>query len=50
MKCLDCKFRDVIENGAKGFIGETIINCKLCNEINGDMKDCKDFEPKEDKP
>ncbi len=47
MKCLDCKFKEIIEIGAKGFIGETIVLCRICNDINGEMRDCEDFEPEE---
>lgn len=49
MKCLGCGHIEIVENGCKGFIGETVINCKVCNEINSEMEDCKDFEPLSDK-
>lgn len=44
MKCLDCKYVEITEIGCKGFIGESIINCRICNEINGQMEDCEDYE------
>lgn len=43
MKCLDCKHVNIIEYGSNGFIGETIVRCKICNEITGEMEDCEDF-------
>lgn len=47
MKCLDCKYVEIIELGDKGLLGETIIKCKLCNDINGEMEHCEDFEGKQ---
>lgn len=43
MKCLDCKHVNIIEYGSNGFIGETVVRCKICNEITGEMEDCEDF-------
>ena len=48
MKCLECKYSEIIEQGCKGYIGETIVKCNICNEINGEMENCKDFEDKEE--
>ncbi len=45
MKCLECKWRIINESGAFGFIGETVIRCKMCNEIDSEMEDCEDYEP-----
>ncbi len=47
MKCLDCKFREITEIGAKGFLGESIVSCRICNEIDGEMENCEDFEAEE---
>jgi hypothetical protein len=44
MKCLDCKYVNIEEYGFKGRIGESIINCRMCNEITGEMENCEDFE------
>lgn len=44
MKCLTCKFKDIREYGAKGFLKETLIFCEICNDINGGMEDCPDYE------
>ena len=44
MKCLYCKYVKITEHGAKGFIGTTIIACKIQNEIHGEMNKCKDFQ------
>ena len=44
MKCLASRYVNIVEYGAKGFIGETIIRCNICNEIDGEMEDCEDFE------
>ena len=46
MKCLECRYVNIIEYGCKGFIGETIIRCDMCNEVYGEMEDCEDFEDK----
>lgn len=43
MKCLDCKYVDIIEYGFKGRLGETIIECRIFNEITGEMENCEDF-------
>ena len=48
MKCLECRYVNIIEYGCKGFIGETVIRCNVCNEVNSEMEDCEDFEDKED--
>lgn len=48
MKCLECKYSEITEQGCKGYIGETIVKCNICNEINGEMENCKDFEDKEE--
>lgn len=47
MKCLNCKFVEILEHGYKGFIGETVLRCKAYNEIKGEMEDCEDFEDKQ---
>ena len=47
MKCLECKSVEILEYGFKGFLGETIINCRMCNEIDGLMEDCEDFQSME---
>jgi hypothetical protein len=44
MKCLDCKYVNISEYGFKGRIGETIVECRICNEITGEMVNCADFE------
>jgi len=44
MKCLDCKYVEINEHGVNGFIGETIITCRICNEIDGEMEECEDFD------
>lgn len=46
MKCLNCKYIEIIEYGAKGLLGETILECKICNEIKAEMKECEDFKSK----
>ena len=46
MKCLECRYVEIIEYGAKGRLGVTIIECAICNEVNGEMEDCEDFEDK----
>lgn len=46
IKCLDCKYVEITENSGKGFIGESLIDCRICNEINGEMESCEDFEEK----
>jgi hypothetical protein len=48
MKCLNCKYIEIIEHGAKGFLGETILECRICNEIKGDMEKCEDFQIKDE--
>ena len=47
MKCLNCKFVEILEHGYTGFIGETVLRCKAYNEIKGEMEDCEDFEDKQ---
>lgn len=42
MKCLNCKYVEITEYGCKGFIGETVLLCKICNDINSE--DCEDFK------
>lgn len=49
MNCLDCKFLEIEEYGCKGLIGETVLRCKVCNEVMGEMVDCEDFEDKDKK-
>ena len=44
MKCLECKWAIITEDGYNGKLGATVIDCFICNEINSDMEDCKDFE------
>lgn len=44
-KCLDCKWCEMIENGAYGFFGETILRCSVDEEDTKDKLIC--FEPKE---
>ena len=46
IKCLDCKYVEITENSGKGFIGESLIDCKICNEINGEMENCEDYKEK----
>ena len=36
-KCLECKHCEIIEYGCKGVLGETILECNMCEE---DEKDC----------
>ena len=47
MKCLYCEHVNIVENGSNGFIGESLVYCKLHNEINSEMEDCNDFEDKD---
>jgi hypothetical protein len=46
LKCLDCKYVEIIEHCAKGFLGESILTCRICNEIKGDMENCEDYKEK----
>jgi len=46
MKCLNCKYVVIEEYGYKGLLGESLISCGMCNEIDSDMNDCEDFEDK----
>ena len=43
MKCLECKYIEIQEDGFNGKLGESIITCKMCNKINSIMEDCEDF-------
>ena len=45
-ECLDCRFCEVIEYGAKGFLGETILECRICEDSEADKSKC--FEPKKE--
>lgn len=31
-RCLECKWCEIIEYGAKGFLGETVLKCFICEE------------------
>lgn len=44
-KCLDCKWCEIIESGAYGFLGKSIIMCSVNKEDTKDKSVC--FEPKE---
>lgn len=44
-KCLDCKWCEIIENGAYGFLGESLLTCAIDEEDTEDISVC--FEPKE---
>lgn len=44
MKCLDCRYIEINEHGFKGFLGETILSCKICNKIASEMEDCEEFK------
>lgn len=43
-KCLECKHCEIIEDGCKGFLGETILLCEICEEETENKDLC--FEPK----
>lgn len=43
-KCLECKWCEIIENGCKGFTGETVLRCRMCEEDTEDKSLC--FEQK----
>ena len=45
MECLNCRYVDIQEYGYKGRLGESIVSCGMCNEINSQMEDCQDHEP-----
>lgn len=44
--CLVCRYCEIIESGAKGFLGESVFKCRICEEETADKTLC--FEPKED--
>jgi hypothetical protein len=44
VKCLECHYVNINEYGCKGFLGESIITCRICNKITGEMEDCEDFK------
>lgn len=44
-RCLDCKWCEIIENGAYGFLGESILMCAMDEEDTEDKSVC--FEPRE---
>ena len=46
-KCLDCKWCEIIENGAYGFLGESLLMCAIDEEDTEDISVC--FEPKENR-
>lgn len=46
IKCLDCKYVEITESSGKGFLGESIIDCRICNKINGEMEECEDYDEK----
>ncbi len=44
-QCLDCKWCEIIEYGCKGFLGETVLQCEICEEDTENKKLC--FEEKQ---
>jgi hypothetical protein len=44
IKCLNCKYVDIQEYGWKGRLGESIVACSICNEIDDEMENCEDYE------
>lgn len=39
-ECLECKYCEIIEYGACGFIGETVVKCRVCEENTEDKTLC----------
>lgn len=39
-KCLKCKWVEILEITGSGFIGETVLHCKICEEDTEDKDDC----------
>lgn len=39
-ECLECKYCEIIEYGACGFIGETVVKCRVCEENTEDKTRC----------
>lgn len=38
--CLKCMWCEIIENGATGFLGETVLKCFMCEEDTVDKTAC----------
>lgn len=44
-QCLDCKWLEIIENGCNGFLGETVLRCRICEKETENKELC--FESKD---
>lgn len=39
-RCLECTFCERTEYGAKGFLGETVLTCRICEEETENKDHC----------